>query len=86
MTGPCIRKRPEHRNPFWVCDFVQDKTHDGEAFRMLTVIDGHNRECLACRFDSKPNANDVVATLSDMSLLQETPDYMRPDNGADIYI
>ena len=37
--GSCIRKRPEHRNHVWAYDFVQDRTHNGKAFRMLTVID-----------------------------------------------
>ena len=37
--GSCVRLRPEHRNHVWVYDFVADRTHDGKAFRMLTVID-----------------------------------------------
>ncbi len=31
----------------WAYDFVQDRTHDGRRFRMLTVIDEYTRECLA---------------------------------------
>ena len=42
--GSCIRKRPEYRNHVWAYDFVQDRTHNGKAFRMLTVIDEHTRE------------------------------------------
>ena len=34
-----IRLRPVRRNPVWVYDFVQDRTHDGRSFRILTAID-----------------------------------------------
>jgi transposase InsO family protein len=30
----------------WAYDFVQDRTHDGRLFRMLTVIGEFTRECL----------------------------------------
>ncbi len=81
--GSCIRKRPEYRNHVWAYDFVQDRTHDGKVFRMLTVIDEYTRECLAIRVDRRLNSNDVVETLADLFLLQGTPDYIRSDNGAE---
>ena len=37
--GSCIRLRPEREGHVWSYDFVQDRTQDGRAFRMLTVID-----------------------------------------------
>lgn len=45
--GSCIRLRPEHPGHVWAYDFVQDRTQDGRAFRMLTVIDEFTRHCLA---------------------------------------
>jgi hypothetical protein len=33
----------------WAYDFVQDRTHDGRLFRMLTVIGEFTRECLPSR-------------------------------------
>jgi putative transposase len=45
--GSCIRLRPTHRNHVWSYDFVSDRTHDGRAIKMLTVIDEFSRECLA---------------------------------------
>ena len=47
--GSCVRRRPQHRHHVWSYDFVMDRTHDGRAFRMLTVIDEYSRECLAIR-------------------------------------
>ena len=45
--GSCVRLRPEYPGHVWSYDFVQDRTHDGRAFRMLTVIDEFTRESLA---------------------------------------
>ncbi len=36
-----------HRNHIRSYDFVQDRTHDGKAFRMPVVSDDYTRECLA---------------------------------------
>jgi len=81
--GSCIRKRPEHRNHVWAYDFVQDRTHNGKAFRMLTVIDEYTRECLAIKVDRKLNSTDVVETLADLFLEKGMPDFIRSDNGAE---
>ncbi len=45
--GSCVRLRPERKDHVWSYDFVQARTRDGRAFRMLTVIDEFTRECLA---------------------------------------
>tara|TARA_R100001244_G_scaffold6593_18_gene8071 strand:+ start:8892 stop:9290 length:399 start_codon:yes stop_codon:yes gene_type:complete len=45
--GSCMRLRPQYRGHVWSYDFAADRTLDGKAFRMLTVIDEHSRECLA---------------------------------------
>jgi hypothetical protein len=37
--GSCVRLRPERPNHVWSYDFVQDRTEDGRAFRMLVVLD-----------------------------------------------
>ncbi len=42
--GSCVRLRPSWPNHVWAYDFVQARTHDGRAIRMLTVIDEHTRE------------------------------------------
>ena len=30
----------------WSYDFVHERTHDGRAFRLLTILDEYTRECL----------------------------------------
>jgi transposase InsO family protein len=45
--GSCIRLRPQYANHVWAYDFVADRTDDGRAVRMLTIIDEFSRRCLA---------------------------------------
>jgi putative transposase len=35
-NGSCVRLRPEHPNHVWSYDFVEDRTHNGRKFRMLS--------------------------------------------------
>jgi transposase InsO family protein len=81
--GSCVRRRPQHRHHVWSYDFVMDRTHDGRAFRMLTVIDEYSRECLAIRTERRQNQETVLETLADLFLLHGPPDHIRSDNGAE---
>ena len=81
--GSCVRRRPEHRNHVWAYDFVHDRTHDGKAFKILTVIDEYTRECLALKVDRKLKSSDVLEVLSDLFILKGIPDYIRSDNGSE---
>jgi len=79
--GSCIRLRPEYRNHVWSYDFVADRTSNGKAFRMLTVMDEYTRECLAIRVDRKLNSYEVIEQLAELFVQRGTPDYIRSDNG-----
>ena len=81
--GSCVRLRPTHQHHVWSYDFVMDRTHDGRAFRMLTVIDEHSRECLAIRTERRQNQETVLEALSDLFLLHGPPEHLRSDNGAE---
>jgi transposase InsO family protein len=81
--GSCVRHRPQYRHHVWSYDFVMDRTHDGRAFRMLTVIDEYSRECLAIRTERRQNQETVLETLADLFLLHGPPDHIRSDNGAE---
>jgi len=58
--GSCVRLRPTHRNHVWSYDFVADRTHDGRAVKMLTVIDEYSRECLAIVTERSLKSDDVL--------------------------
>ncbi|MBS7668142.1 IS3 family transposase [Croceicoccus gelatinilyticus] len=81
--GSCVRLRPQYRGHVWSYDFVADRTHDGKAFRMLTVIDEHSRECLAIHVQRKLRSDDVLAVLTDLFQRHGPPDHIRSDNGAE---
>ena len=79
--GSCVRLRPRHKNHVWSYDFVHDRTYNGKAIRMLTVIDEHTRECLAIETGRKLNSQNVMDVLSQLFIEHGTPQYIRSDNG-----
>ena len=81
--GSCVRLRPQYSGHVWSYDFVMDRTHDGKAFRMLTVIDEHSRQCLAIHVQRKLKSDDVLAVLTELFQRHGPPDHIRSDNGAE---
>jgi transposase InsO family protein len=81
--GSCIRLRPEHPGHVWAYDFVQDRTQDGRAFRMLTVIDEFTRQCLAIVTARKLRSDDVLHCLTGLFALHGPPEHIRSDNGSE---
>jgi len=79
----CIRLRPQYKNDVLSNDFVADRTYDGTAFRMLTVIDEHSRECLAIQVQRSLKHDDVLAVLTDVFTQRGVPDHIRSDNGSE---
>ena len=60
---------------------MHDRTSDGRAFRMLTVIDEYSRECLAIDVARTLTSEDVLERLSDLFVRRGVPDHIRSDNG-----
>ncbi len=81
--GSCIRLRAAWPNHVWSSDFVMDRTHDGRAFRMLTVIDEFTRQCLAIPVDRKLNPESVLECIAGLFVKHGPPDHIRSDNGAE---
>jgi putative transposase len=81
--GSCIRRRAEHRNHVWSYDFVADRTHDGRALRMLTLVDEYTRECLAIDVGRRLNSTDVLERLSELFVSRGAPGFIRSDNGSE---
>jgi putative transposase len=73
--------RPVFKNHVWSYDFVADRTSDCRAFRMLTLIDEHTRECLAIDVARKLKSGEVLERLSDLFVRRGVPAYIRSDNG-----
>jgi transposase InsO family protein len=79
--GSCVRLRPCWPGHVWAYDFVQDRTHDGRRFRMLTVIDEYTRECLAVVVARRLTSDDVLQVLTDLFVERGPPGHIRSDNG-----
>ena len=81
--GSCIRLRPAYPNHVWSYDFVLDHTHEGRAFRMLTVVDEYTRECLAIEVGRTLRAEDVLEVLAELFVERGAPEHLRSDNGSE---
>jgi len=79
--GSCIRLRPEHRNHVWAYDFMFDRTHNGRALKLLTVVDEYSRECLAIEVGRKLTSKDVLRVLANLMLKHGVPEHIRSDDG-----
>ena len=60
-----------------------DRTHNGKAYRMLTVIDEYTHECLAIKTKRQLNSTDVLECLNDLFTERGVPEHIRSDNGAE---
>lgn len=79
--GSCVRLRPERRDHVWAYDFVHERTHDGKALRLLTIVDEYTRECLAIDVARKLNSENVLERLAELFVNRGVPEHIRSDNG-----
>ena len=81
--GSCIRLRPTHRNHVWSYDFVSERTTDGRALKILTVIDEYTRECLAIDVARNIKSDNVIDRLAELFIRKGVPEHIRSDNGSE---
>ncbi len=81
--GSCIRLRPAHKDHVWSYDFMHERTHDGRAFRLLTILDEYTRECLAIDVGRQMNHQNVLDRLAALFVDRGVPGCIRSDNGAE---
>lgn len=79
--GPYSHLKASRPREIWCYDFVQDRTKDGRAVRMLNVLDEYTRECLALEADRTFKAEDVIDVLEVLVWKYGAPTYLRSDNG-----
>jgi putative transposase len=72
---------PDEINQCWSMDFMHHKLSDGRPFRLLNVIDDHNREGLAIEVDFSLPAIRVIRTLDQIIEWRGKPKVIRSDNG-----
>jgi putative transposase len=79
--GSCIRLRPRYTNHVWSYDFMADRTSDGRALKLLTIIDEYSRECLAIDVSRHITSEEVLERLAQLFVERGIPRYLRSDNG-----
>jgi putative transposase len=65
----------------WSMDFMSDSLEDGRTFRVLNVIDDHNRECLLSQGSISFPSQRVIRHLEELIEYYGKPKYIRTDNG-----
>ncbi len=58
-----------------------ERTVEGRAFRILTIIDEYTRECLIILAQRQITSQDVIEQLFYLFIFRGTPQYIRSDNG-----
>jgi len=78
-------RKPLYQPPvlyeIWSMDFMSDSFDDGRPFRVLNVIDDHNRECLLCKGSISFPSKRVIRQLNELIEYYGKPKYIRTDNG-----
>lgn len=64
-------------------DFLHDKTHDGRAFRMLTVIDRWSRESVCLEANSRLCDRCVALALDEIARHRGGPKAITEDDGTE---
>ena len=80
-AGAAARRRAGGRNDVWAMDFVADRTSDGRALRILTVLDEHTRLCVALHAARSIVGGEVLQALVAAMRRYGVPAHVRCDNG-----
>jgi putative transposase len=71
-------------NQEWALDFVHDAVGCGRAIRVLSVVDGYTRECLALEVDTSFASRRVTRVLEAIIAERGVPQVIRCDNGPEL--
>ena len=69
---------PDH---IWTFDFMTDRTTDGQAYRILNILDEYTRECVESYQARNIGARRVIWVLERLFATGRKPQIIRSDNG-----
>ena len=75
---PVRAERPGH---VWTYDFLKDQCENGQALRVLTLVDEFTRECLAIEVGASIGARRIITVLERVFAEHGPPEWLRSDNG-----
>jgi putative transposase len=79
----CTVKPSRFKNDVWTCDFIHDRTSDGQVLKWLTVVDEYTRECLVLHAARSITGTDVRRILAGVIGRRGAPRMIRSDNGSE---
>jgi transposase InsO family protein len=68
-------------NDVWTWDFIHDRTANGKALKVLSLVDEHTRECLALVAARSLPAKAALAVFQEAVAGRGAPKRLRSDNG-----
>src|SRR6476659_895745 len=68
------RRRAQRINHVWSFDFCHDRTADGKALNVFSVIDEYPRRCLLIEVQRRITGTDVVRLLDALMALHGVPE------------
>lgn len=68
-------------NHVWTWDFIQDRSEDGRALRILTIMDEFSRFNVCLHVARSITADQVIEQLDDAMAAYGKPSFIRSDNG-----
>ena len=71
-------------NQEWALDFAHGAVACGRAIRVLSVVDGYTRECLALEVDTSFASRRVTRVLEQIVAERGVPQAIRCDNGPEL--
>jgi transposase InsO family protein len=80
-ASTAVPTRAAALNEVWSWDFVHDRTDNGAALKMLTLIDEYSRQCLTIEVGRRLRSGDVLNALAEVMARRGMPKYLRSDNG-----
>jgi putative transposase len=80
-ANACHRMRAQRMDEVWSFDFCFDRTADGRALKVFSVIDEFTRRCLEIEVGHRMTGADVVRTLKALMKGYGSPEHLRCDNG-----
>ena len=63
-----------------------ERTHDGQLFRILNVMDEYTRECMAVRVGRQWEHEQVQESLAEFCCARGVPVHVRSDNGPEFIV
>ena len=72
--GSCIWLRPEYKDHVWSYDFMMDRTANGRALKILTIIDEYTRQCPELLVKRRITSQEVIDKLFDLFILRDIPE------------